>query len=245
VKIPVMRGLIERRVLVNYRIDPDVMASQLPPPFRPKLTRDGQALAGICLIRLSGIRPRLVPSPLGIRSENAAHRIAVEWDTRLGTQEGVFIPRRDSSSRLNAAVGGRLFPGVHHRAAFRVQEIDPHYRIELSSLDGYVRVLVEGQVAATLPESSTFQSVDEASRFFERGSLGYSSTPRTGYFDGLELRTFSWKVEPLRVTATISSFFEDEAMFPRGSVQFDCALLMRNVTHEWHAVDQLCGPSAA
>jgi hypothetical protein len=31
-----------------------------------------------------------------------------------------------------------------------------------------------------------------------------------------------------------SSFFEDESLFPRGSSEFDCALLMRGIEHEWH-----------
>jgi len=30
-----------------------------------------------------------------------------------------------------------------------------------------------------------------------------------------------------------SSFFDDTNRFPKGSIHFDCALLMRNVAHEW------------
>ena len=36
-RIPVVTGLIDRRILVNYRVDPDVIAALLPPPFRPQL----------------------------------------------------------------------------------------------------------------------------------------------------------------------------------------------------------------
>src|SRR5690348_4792849 len=97
-QIPVLRGLIDRRILVNYRVDPEVLARLLPAPFRPKLIH-GAGIAGICLIRLKQTRPRFLPPVLGFASENAAHRIAVEWDQG----EGVFVPRRDTSSRLNAA----------------------------------------------------------------------------------------------------------------------------------------------
>src|SRR6185295_8688919 len=79
VRLPLIRGVIERRILVNYRVDPVVLARILPAPFRPKLHR-GHGMVGICLIRMRGIRPRYVPSWLGIASENAAHRTAVEWD---------------------------------------------------------------------------------------------------------------------------------------------------------------------
>ena len=104
-QIPVIRGLIDRRILVNFRVNPDVLARVLPAPFRPKLV-NGAGMAGVCLIRLKHIRPRFLPSFLGISSENAAHRIAVEWGDAGETKEGVFIPRRDTSSRLNTLLGG-------------------------------------------------------------------------------------------------------------------------------------------
>jgi len=42
-------------------------------------------------------------------------------------------------------------------------------------------------------------------------------------------------VEPLAINAVLSSYFSDGAAFPAGSVTFDCALIMRNVAHEWQA----------
>jgi hypothetical protein len=36
-----------------------------------------------------------------------------------------------------------------------------------------------------------------------------------------------------------SRFFEDRALFPSGSVAFDCALLMRGIDHEWHGRESL------
>src|SRR5437667_12856543 len=109
-RIPVVRGIIDRRILVNFRVDPAVLARLLPSPFRPKLA-NGTGMAGVCLIRLKQVRPAFVPGFVGVSSENAAHRVAVRWDDDGREGEGVFIPRRDTSSRLNALVGGRLFPG--------------------------------------------------------------------------------------------------------------------------------------
>lgn len=37
VHVPVVAGLIARRLLVSYRVAPGVMARQLPAPFRPRL----------------------------------------------------------------------------------------------------------------------------------------------------------------------------------------------------------------
>ena len=41
--------------------------------------------------------------------------------------------------------------------------------------------------------------------------------------------------QPLEVDVVESSFFDDRARFPEGSIEFDCALLMRGTAHEWHA----------
>src|SRR5580692_1939043 len=119
-KLPAINGLIRRRLLVNYRMAPEVIQPLLPAKFRPKL-HDGFAIAGICLIRLEEIRLKGLPAFSGLSSENAAHRIAVEWNGDLGkTQEGVYVPRRDSDSFLNQLAGGRVFPGEHHAAVFKI-----------------------------------------------------------------------------------------------------------------------------
>jgi hypothetical protein len=242
-RIPIIRGVIDRRILANYRVDPQVLRRVVPAPFRPKLAH-GHGIAGICLIRLRNVRPRWWPLPLGIGSENAAHRIAVEWDENGQTKEGVFIPRRDSNSRFNALVGGRLFAGVQHHAKFDVRETGGHYHIALRSDDGHVRVCVEGSETDALPADSIFASLPEVSAFFERGSLGYSVTRTPGTFDGMRLHSFTWALTPLKIERIESSYFDDAATFPPGSVTFDNALLMRQVEHEWHGQATLCAACA-
>ena len=212
------------------------MAAMLPEPLRPKLIA-GYGMAGICLIRLRDIRPRFVPSSLGITSENAAHRIAVQWN---GDQEGVFIPRRDTSSWLNSVAGGRIFPGVHHRSRFAVREEHPSYSITIADAGASPILQVQATVAGSLPTSSLFATVAEASRFFEAGSVGFSPSRRPDVLDALELRTHAWSMEPLEVASVASSFFADSSRFPPGNVQFDSAFLMRHVEHEWHSREPLC-----
>ncbi len=61
----------------------------------------------------------------------------------------------------------------------------------------------------------------------------------------MELRSFNWHVEPLRITSMESSFFDDRDMFSVGSVTFDNALLMRGIDHEWHSRESVCSPSSS
>jgi hypothetical protein len=174
-KLPVVRGVIDRRILVNYRVDPGVLAGILPAPFRPKVVH-GVGMVGICLIRLKKVRPTFLPAWLGISSENAAHRSAVEWDDHGTVREGVFVRRRDTNSWLNSLAGGRVFPGIHHHARFTVAEPADHYSVALESDDGVTAMSVRGRRTDRLPVSSVFRSLDEASAFFQAGSLGYSTT---------------------------------------------------------------------
>jgi Uncharacterized conserved protein (COG2071) len=231
-RIPVISGLIDRRILVNYRVDPDVLQKLLPQPFRPKLVNN-VGIAGICLIRLKQIRPSGLPGAVGASSENAAHRIAVEWNEDDKKREGVYIPRRDTSSRFNVLLGGRMFPVIQHHARFDVAEEDNRYRITIDSDDGQTHVAVEAETVSSLPATSVFGSIEAASAFFEQGAVGYSPAA-SSELHGIELRSFNWKVEPL-ATRVDSSFFDDQFVFPPGSVEFDCALLMRGIAHEWHA----------
>ncbi|HEY8597007.1 MAG TPA: DUF2071 domain-containing protein [Thermomicrobiales bacterium] len=242
-QLPIIQGVIARRLLVNYRVVPDVIARLLPAPFRPKLV-DGMAIAGICLIRLEGVRPRHFPAMVAISSENAAHRIAVEWGEGTTAREGVFIPRRDSNSRANALLGGRLFPGEQHHARFTANDEAERLTLDIASDDGAVRVSLAGHPAETLPATSIFPSVAAASRFFELGALGYSATRAPGRFDGMALRSEGWQVAPFAIERVASSFFDDPLRFPPGMATLDCALIMRGIRHEWHGRGQLCAPES-
>ncbi len=238
-KLPTIQGIIRRRILVNFRVAPEVMQRQLPARFRPKL-HAGKGIGGICLIRLEEIRPLGLPAFMGISSENAAHRMAVFWEDEEGkTREGVFIPRRDTDSTLNQLAGGRVFPGEHHAARFHVEAKGDRINLEMKSKDGEVAVQVRGRVAPELSARSRFATLAEASGFFEPGSLGYSVTADAARLDGLTLKTKTWRVEALDVERVYSSYFEDETKFPKGSVDFDCALLMRDIEHEWHGAPDL------
>ena len=232
---PRLSSVVERRLLVNYRVDPGVAARLLPAPLRPQLV-DGRAVAGICLIRLARVRPAGVPGGFGLRSENAAHRIAVEWDGTGGRQTGVYIPRRDSSSVINVLVGGRLFPGEHHRASFDIRESPRDLHVAFASADGTARASVDVRVAGRFAGSVLFADVRQASDFFRGGSAGFSPACGIRGLDGVQLRTARWAVEPVEARAVSSSFFDDPGRFPPGSAVFDCALLMRDISATWSAL---------
>jgi hypothetical protein len=231
-KIPIIHGLIDRRILINFTADPNIVKNIIPAPFRPKIYK-GRAIVGICLIRLKNIKPKGLPDILGVSSENGAHRIAVEWDEDGQLKEGVYIPRRDTSLKLNTILGGRLFPGKHHLAKFNVKETDQNYHIDFTSSDN-TKISIDAKEIKAFDKNSIFETLENVSSFFEKGGIGYSPNGRK--HDGLKLETYNWEVRPLEVSKVKSSFFDNEKVFPKGSVKFDNALLMTKVEHEWHSI---------
>lgn len=231
-KVPTIHGHIDRRILINFTADPKAVKKIIPFPFRPKIY-EGKAIVGICLIRLKNIKPKGLPDFLGVNSENGAHRIAVEWEEEGETKTGVYIPRRDTSLWLNTLLGGRLFPGRHYHADFNVEEGNGNYHIDFTSSDN-TKISIDAIEAGSLSENSIFGTLEKASAFFKGGDTGYS--PNKDRFDGMKLHTYKWEVKPLDVLKVQSSFFENEELFPKGSVKFDNALLMTKIEHEWKSL---------
>ncbi|MEV0459461.1 DUF2071 domain-containing protein [Catellatospora methionotrophica] len=238
-KLPRLQSEIQRRLLVNYRADPDLVARMLPEPFRPQLVH-GSAVVGICLIRLGGTRLPGMPYATGLRpTENGAHRISVAWDTPEGERTGVFIPRRDSHSRATVALGGRLYPGWHHRSIFTVTETDTDLRVSFRSTDDEAYVDVHARITDQLTGSALFSDLADASRFFRTGSDGYSPSRRPGIHEGLRLVSPRWHLEPADILHAASSFYDDPHLFPTGTIALDSALAMRHLPVTWQSLPAL------
>lgn len=227
-----IQGTIVRRVLVNYRVRPEAIEKILPAPFRPQLV-DDWSIAGICLIGLRDIRPVWLPACFGCTSENAAHRIAVEWDEQGSIRRGVFIPRRDSSSVVNHMAGGRLFPGEHHAAKFTVHEDAERVCVEFFSHDATTSVRVVADICDSPPAGSVIRDTAEAASFFKSGCVGYSARAHSPTLDGVELCCDTGNMRALNVQTVSSSFFDDLSRFGKGEVALDSAFLMRQVPHRW------------
>lgn len=231
-RLPTIHGYIDRRILINFTAEPNVIESIIPSPFKPKIYK-GKAIVGICLIRLKHIKPKGFPDFLGVSSENGAHRMAVEWDQDGVTKEGVYIPRRDTSLRLNTLVGGRIFPGKHYLAKFKVKEQNNNYQVAFTSSDN-TSISINANETDSFDTGSIFETLENVSAFFEKGSIGYS--PNKDKNEELQLKAYTWKVKPMEVQSVYSSYFENETVFPKGSIHFDNALLMTRIEHEWSSL---------
>ena len=169
--------------------------------------------------------------------------MAVEWNTPAGVANGVYVPRRDSSSRLNVLLGGRLYPGEHGRADFSVAETPDRLQVAFRTRDRSAAVDADVELTEQLEGSELFGDLAAASAFFEAGSAGFSATRDAGRFDGLELSSTAWLVQPARVRSVRSSLFDDQAVFPAGSAVLDCALVMARGTGQLAGAPVGCRPA--
>jgi len=231
-ELPVLTGTIDRRILINYRVKPEVVRALLPPHLEP-LVVNGYASAGICLLRLKNIGMKYFPSFLKITSENAAHRFLVTFKEGDGIMNGVYIPRRDTDSMLNVVVAGKMFSWPHHPASFQINEANGRYCVRMKSEDDHASLDVEAQIADGFPSDSMFESLAHASSCFQGCAVGVSPSIKSKTFKKIELKTNTWSVTPLQVRSLKSSYFEDKLLFPDGSIRFDHALLMERIQHEW------------
>jgi Uncharacterized conserved protein (COG2071) len=233
--LPMIEGVIARRMLLNFRADADVVQRLLPAPLEVDRQR-GYAIVGVCLIRLENLRPHGVPAALGLSSENMAHRVAIRYPTREGMRPGVFIWRRETDQRMVELLGGRLFPGVHHHARFEVREDENKLAMDVSSADGKTDVSFSARISAEWRGTPTFATFDEVSEFFRKGDCGFSCSLRGDELEGLQLKTLNWAMVPMEVESQRCPFYSDSPQFPAGSVEFNCGLLMRGLPHEWHQI---------
>jgi hypothetical protein len=224
-----VRTVIDRRLLLTMRIDPSVVHRVLPDGFRPRLV-DGSAVGGICFLRLRDLHPAGLAVPWVV-TENVAHRFAIMRDGAEGAIPGVYVPRRDTSSRVAALLGGRLIEGELLHARFEVHDTVSRLCIDVEGRGG-LQVHVSAH-AADASRSSLFGTVEEESLFYQDACTAYSPNRRRKVIEAVELESERWTGTPMEVGHFCSSVFDDTAIFPRGSWTLDSAMLVRNIRAEW------------
>jgi hypothetical protein len=232
--VPVLHGHMARRVLLNYRVDAELLATLLPTPLRP-LTWRRFGVAGICLIRLESVRPEGFPTWMGMASENAAHRVAVCWEEGGVTRTGVHVLRRDTSSWLTHRAGSRVFPGQFGRATFEIEGHEMGWDIRAKGPE--MEVDLSLSLTATLPEGSLFRDMDEATAFFESGALGWSEGSRG--LEGMSVEFEGWNLRPLKIHRAQASFFDDAQRFPAEKIALDSAFVMEHLPLRWRDAGML------
>lgn len=215
-----LRGRVQCRYLMVYRVDPAVAAPLLPEGSSPHVFR-GSTLIVLCYTHLVGASSRLLPRWLRGQSDHLAWRIPVVRD---GVR-GVWIPRRDTSSWVSVRFSGALSQGTYHLARFELEDGEGRLRLRVSA--GGEEVLYLAAEHAGELRGSLFSTTRQAHEYLAEAGAVNPPDPLAPALDRLDVGTGN-TVEPLLVRELRIPRFEDVGLFPRGSVEFDCCLRLTN-----------------
>lgn len=235
IRMPKFRSMVQHRMLINYRVDADVARTLVPEGMRPQLV-NGYAVAGICHIVQSRLRPSWLAAPVGMGVEGTAHRISIEWDDETGTHAGVYIFERHTSSPFANLFGGFFAPGVHNRARItsaiggEVMKLD----LEAGQFSAHAEVVVADSFSSAL----FGDDLSVASNFFREGSVGWSPD-RRGTLESVQIDTGAWTVVP-GAARTIRSHYYDALP----TAVLDHVFVLRDVEFHW-SKPAYAAPSAA
>ena len=229
-RAPALSGRIERRICIQYRINPSVARRFLPDHIRPKLYQ-GSALGGICVFRFAPARARILPIPLGFGTELAWHRIAVEWDAGATVAHGQYLLRCEADSRPSARLTPKVLPCSEPAARITVRSNDGGLSISMKSVDGNGDLNLAAVPDDHWPEDSVFPSAKAAQLALSGGHVLWPSNER-GETEGFEVAAGQGTVASLTSHGIDSAWYDDRDRFPLGSIGFDSALLISRANHE-------------
>ncbi len=55
----------------------------------------------------------------------------------------------------------------------------------------------------------------------------------------MRLKTMNWQMEPMKVQSVHAAIYERLLANNALGIQFDCALSMRGIAHEWHEMNEV------
>jgi hypothetical protein len=227
-RIKEVAGKIERRILVGYGFEPEVITPLLPQGILPKIV-NGKAVVGLCLIHFDYMRPTWIPLPTGIPFESAAHRIGIQWETQQGDIEnGVYVAEQYTNSQIINTIGGKFFPGVQELSRFNVREDKDQIKLRIHNENREIKVDIK---PSTEWKSSLFSDIEQAAAFY-KPPKGWSRTLDQEKVEGVEMRISNWNYENWEPNEILSSFFEQ---FPEGSYTYDHTIVMRNLPVKYSA----------
>jgi uncharacterized protein YqjF (DUF2071 family) len=171
-----MRGMVRRRFLINYPVDPSLLEPFLPPGGQ--LSRhQGKAWFSDCFVHVSHMRPSIVPSALGLSFRCLIHRTRAVLPFPDGkNREAVLVLDPSIDSRLLGVVGTSMTGVPFKRRPIEFVTDGSAWRIAVREGTNVIyEVMIRAASFRTeMPANSPFTSLSEADDFLLGVSYGGS-----------------------------------------------------------------------
>lgn len=200
----------------------------LPPALEP-VTRGDHAYFNIVISRLAHMRPKGMPSGLGVGYWHAAYRLYVRYRPNSGDAiEGLYFLRSDADSRTMVALGNLMTDFRFFYSPIRMEPSGDAIELHIEAKDapGYVRI---SQQEGHLGPGSQFSSPDEAASFLKYKPAGIS-VGSDGSVNVVRItrEEDAWRSRLVTVERQEWAFFEGK------DVSFEIAYHVEPIEYQWN-----------
>ncbi|MEK6234371.1 MAG: DUF2071 domain-containing protein [Planctomycetales bacterium] len=170
-----MWGRIDRCWLFTFQTPPEEVASLLPAGME-LMIHNGKAFWNAVVCRVGAMRPKPLPSLVGVSYWHVAYRLYASVRPTVGEPiPGLYFLRSDCDSRLMAWAGNLMTDFHFHAAGIKVHETERRVEISIDVPGGSASVIVDRSESPVLPEGSAFGSLEEAKETLKYHPAGLSA----------------------------------------------------------------------
>ncbi len=230
------QGLVESRVMINYKVELSVLRQRLPRPFRPRSV-SGYGMAGFDLFRLA-------PTGLWRRKPSllAVHRIEAEADFEGSRLAGAYVLRCDVPPGLRSRAFRAFFPHVMHTARLHWEETEAGQHLLRIGREQEPWIQVRAHEGKRFPFDSVMGELETASNFFAKSQVWFAPRYSHTLFEQRRWAFSPWEVQPLLIDGLEAPYFRKIMRFPKGAYFFDHALLLKNLHYQVTPPVELIAP---
>jgi len=217
--------------LVNFDIEPRVLAKALPSPLRPA-TYEDRAWLSIVIARMERMRPVFIPRALGITYNQIVYRAVVDCQGR----RGVHFLRSDADNPLMAAFGNAMSFFRFHRSEVSIRRLGSEIAVDVRSQGGTADIHARFDLARrdeSLPSTSRFRDLNEAKNRLVQLFDAYHPSSGRRTIDVVSIDRSDWVLSVVPNTGTYR-YMEASTAFPAGSAHLDSIFYVQDLRYRWH-----------
>jgi len=191
------QGRADCRLLILYRVAPELVQSRLPAALSPVTVR-GSALVALEYTRLERRATDWLPAGIAPGRDHLELRYVVERNGRKPRRTSDYVLERHTSSPLGASWAARFGHAQAHLCEARLELDEARLRLRVTSAD-VEQLFLSAELAGEL-RGSLFAHARAARELLREPRL-----------------------QPIRVLELRARPFDDPALFPAGSASYDSA----------------------
>jgi uncharacterized protein DUF2071 len=232
-----VRTVFRRCLLVNFAVEPSLLAGALPPSIEPDVHK-GRAFLSVVVGQMERMRPAGVPRALGITYNQIVYRAVV----RCSGERGVHFLRSDADSRMMSAFGNLMSFFRFHRSLIAFRSHDGVLDLDVttsSRIPGDIHAtFTVGAPSSTLPGTSAFSTVEEAKHWLVELFVAFDRTPGSANIDLVRIRRGEWDVRVVEDLRGDYGFMTAGAPFTPETARLDSIFLVGDVPYYWHRLEK-------